>query len=261
MLAVMSPTSYGTVLLSLGLGVALMTPVWAAEPSLNSTRETVAQWVQTQQLISKTRSDWEADRELLQQSKALFDRELKAVQDEMGKQSTNSSVADAERLKAETELKRANEALERAKVAAAALEAEVRTLLPLLPAAVLSTAQPLLNKLPADPNNTKAAPTERIQTLVSLLNEIDKFNNAVTVFTEKRKGPNGEEVSVETVYAGLGAAYFVNESGDFAGHGRPGTQGWDWTLDPKLADPVREVIRIYRNERTARFVSLPATVE
>ena len=257
----MSPTSYGTVLLSLGLGVALMTPVWAAEPSLNSTRETVAQWVQTQQLISKTRSDWEADRELLQQSKALFERELKAVQDEMGKQSTNSSVADAERLKAETELKRANEALERAKVAAAALEAEVRTLLPLLPAAVLSTAQPLLNKLPADPNNTKAAPTERIQTLVSLLNEIDKFNNAVTVFTEKRKGPNGEEVSVETVYAGLGAAYFVNESGDFAGHGRPGTQGWDWTLDPKLADPVREVIRIYRNERTARFVSLPATVE
>lgn len=261
MLAGMSPTSYGTLLISVGLGTALIHSVQAADPSLNSTRETVAQWVQTQQLISKTRSDWEADRELLQQSKALFERELKAGQDEMGKQSTNSSVADAERLKAETELKRSNEALERAKVAAASLETEVKSLLPLLPAAVLSTAQPLLNKLPAAPNTTKAAPTERIQTLVSLLNEIDKFNNAVTVFTEKRKGPNGEEVSVETVYAGLGAAYFVNESGDFAGHGRPGAQGWDWTLDPKLADPVREVIRIYRNERTARFVSLPATVE
>lgn len=240
--------------------LCLPTLVRAADNPLSTARETVGQWVQTQQLISKTRTEWDADREMLQQSKALFERELKSVQDEMAKQGTNSSVANAERLKLDGELKRSNEALEAARAQISTMETELRALIPLLPAPVLSGAQQLLNRLPADPNNTKAGVTERVQTVVSLLNEVDKFNNAVTVFTEKRRNDKGEEVSVETVYAGLGAAYFVNESGNFAGFGRPGDKGWEWTVDPALAGDIREIIRIYRNERTARFVSLPVTV-
>ncbi|MCW5559713.1 MAG: DUF3450 family protein, partial [Verrucomicrobiae bacterium] len=212
------------------------------------------------QLISRTRADWESDKEMLLQSKALFERELKSVQDEMAKQTTNSSVADAERIKLDGELQRSNEAVEAARKQVSSLETELRALLPLLPDAVLSGAQLLVNRLPADPSNTKAGVTERVQTLVSLLNEVDKFNNAVTVFTEKRRNAQGDEISVETVYVGLGAAYFVNESGDFAGYGRPGAKGWDWTPNPALASDVREIIRIYRNERTARFVPLPVEI-
>lgn len=248
---------------ALFLGCALL-PVpagWSADTPLTAARESVAQWVQTQQLISRTRAEWESDKEMLQQSKALFERELKAVQDEIAKQSTNSSVADAERLRLEADLKLSHEALETARTQVAALETSLRQLLPLLPEPVMSGAQQLLNRLPEDPANTKANITERVQTLVSLLNEVDKFNNAVTVFTEKRKNAQGEDVSVESVYVGLGAAYFVNESGNFAGHGRPGTQGWEWTIDPALAQDIREVIRIYRNERTARFIPLPVTIQ
>jgi hypothetical protein len=42
--------------------------------------------------------------------------------------------------------------------------------------------------------------------------------------------------------------------------GTPGPGGWEWTVKPELAPQIREVIRIYRNERPARFVSLPATI-
>jgi hypothetical protein len=101
---------------------------------------------------------------------------------------------------------------------------------------------------------------ERIQVIVGVLNELDKFNNSVTVFSEKRTNEKGEEVAVETVYVGLGAAYFVNAGDDFAGTGRPGQNGWEWTVQPELATPVREVIRIYRNERPARFVALPVGI-
>jgi hypothetical protein len=83
----------------------------------------------------------------------------------------------------------------------------------------------------------------------------------VNVFSEKRKNDQGGEVSVEVVYVGLGAAYFVNDAGNFAGLGSPGAAGWDWTVRPELADHVREVIRIYRNERPARFVSLPVVIK
>ncbi len=247
--------------LAIAFALGLACSAWGAENPLATARDTVAQWVQTQQLVSKTQAEWEADREMLNQSKALFERELKAVQEELGKQSANSSVADAERVKTEAELKHANEALERTRVIIAGLEQQLRELLALLPVPVVSSAPQLVNRLPEDPNNTKAGITERVQTVVSLLNEVDKFNNAVSVFTEKRPNHQGEEVSVETIYVGLGAAYFVNEAGDFAGQGRPGPQGWEWTIDPKLASAVREVIRIYRNERTARFVSLPVAIQ
>ena len=70
----------------------------------------------------------------------------------------------------------------------------------------------------------------------------------------------GEEVSVQTVYLGLGAAYFVNEAGDFAGTGTAGKNGWEWTAKPEIATTVQEVVKIYRNERAARFVTLPAAV-
>ena len=101
---------------------------------------------------------------------------------------------------------------------------------------------------------------EQLQVVVGILNELDKFNTAVSIFSEKRKNPQGEEVAVETVYVGLGAAYFVNDAGDFAGLGTPGPSGWNWTTRPEIASSVREVIRIYRNERPARFVTLPVTI-
>jgi hypothetical protein len=102
--------------------------------------------------------------------------------------------------------------------------------------------------------------TERMQVIVGVLNELDKFNNAVTTFSEKRKNQAGDEVAVETVYVGLGAAYFVNETGDFAGTGAPGPNGWEWTIKPELASSVREVIHIYRNDRPAHFIPLPAVI-
>jgi hypothetical protein len=52
---------------------------------------------------------------------------------------------------------------------------------------------------------------------------------------------------------GLGAAYFVSESGTFAGTGMVGAQGWEWQTVPEIGQSVQEIIRIYRNERPARF--------
>ena len=96
--------------------------------------------------------------------------------------------------------------------------------------------------------------------VVGILGELDKFNNAVAIFSEKRKNSQGEEVAVETIYVGLGAAYFVNDANNFSGVGTPGAAGWEWTAKPEIAASVRDVIRVYRNEHPANFVALPATV-
>jgi hypothetical protein len=227
---------------------------------LARTRTTLEQWVETRQLISKTRSDWQTDKETLEQTIQLYERELTSIEEQMSKVSTNSTQVDKERAQAEAQLKSSNESLDRSKQFAAGFEAKVAGLVPQLPAPLQEILKPLLARLPADAANTRMAATERMQVLVGVLNELDKFNNAVNLFSEKRKNDKGEEIAVETVYVGLGAAYFVNDADNFAGTGTPGANGWEWTIKPELASSVREVVRIYRNERTAKFVALPAVI-
>ena len=240
---------------------ALVPIVPAAEADkLSETRSTLEKWVETRQLISKTRTDWQTDKETLEQTIKLFERELKGVEDQFTKLNTNSTQVEKERLETEASLKASNEGLAPAQQFATEFEAELAKLVPRLPTPLQDILKPLLARLPTDPAQTKMKATERVQVIVGILNELDKFNNGVTIFSEKRKNASGAEMAVETVYVGLGAAYFVNDAGDFAGMGTPGANGWEWTTKPEIGPAVREVIRIYRNERPARFVGLPATI-
>lgn len=245
----------------------------AATGVIEGTRSTLGEWVKARQVASKERASWDADKELIMQTMALYERELKAVDEKMSVLDTNNVQVAKERAEAEQSLKRSNEALEQMAQFAGELEVAVTKLIPRLPVPLQEDEQfkKLADRLPASvtasttngvSSATNTVPiTVRIQTLVGLLNEIDKFNNAVSIFSEKRKNAKGDEVSVDTVYVGLGAAYFVNDDNDFAGTGTVGPHGWEWATQSELGPSVREVIRIYRNERTARFVPLPVEIK
>jgi hypothetical protein len=246
------------------LGLALLacgSVAWAAENSVTTVRETLSQWVQTRQLISRTLSEWDSDREMLGQTRALFDRELAAVAEQMGKLNTNSTVVEGERRRSEADLAQHAEALEKSKVIVADLEKEVRGILPLLPPPLTAAIQPWTNRLPADATKTKAGVVERWQTVVGLLNEVDKFNNAISVANDKQPNGKGDQVSVDVIYLGLGIAYFVDAAGEVAGMGSPGANGWQWQLRPELASKVRDAIAIYRSQKAAEFLGLPAVTQ
>ena len=68
---------------------------------LNETRETLAKWVETRQLVTRTRIDWQADKEMMQASVKLFERELLSVQEQMAKLSTDTTQVESERVQAE----------------------------------------------------------------------------------------------------------------------------------------------------------------
>lgn len=240
--------------------VGTATAAFGADGSLEAARTTLEQWVETRQLIGKTKTDWQSDRELLGQTLELFKRELQTIREERSKLSTNSIQGEKERAEAEASLQAANESLAAIAQFAAGFETQLVPFVSRLPVPLQDIIRPFLNRLPSNSATSRITVPERLQAIVGILNEIDKFNNAVTIFNERRKNAKGEEVSVDTVYVGLGAAYYVNSTGDLAGTGQPGTNGWEWNIKPELAAPIREVIRIYRNERSTRFVSLPVTI-
>ncbi len=244
-----------------GLGVMLTGSVLCgAEATVASVRDVLGQWVQTRQLISRTEVEWGAEKEMLEQTRALFERELASVRAQLGRVSTNSTVADREREVADAELKRMTSGLDRAREVVARLEGEVKTLLPLLPAPLRANVQPLVDRLPEDPASTRAQVTERMQTVVSLLNEVDKFQNAIAVANEKRPDAKGDLISVDVIYVGLGAAYYVDASGELAGVGIPDPTGWKWEIRPGIGGSVRDVIAMYRSQKPAAFVGLPMVI-
>jgi hypothetical protein len=238
----------------------LLAPVAVAQSILPETRVTLEKWIETRGLISKTRGDWQADKEAIQQTIALYERELQSIDAQMTKVSTNSSQVMKEMAEAEASKKISTEAIERARQFAVEFETKIQKALPLLPNPLQDLVKKDVARIPANASDTKMLAAERVQVCVAILNEIDKFNNAVSIFNEKRKNESGDEVAVETVYVGLGAAYFVNEANDFSGIGVPGAEGWVWTPKPGLAPAVRQAIKIYRNEHAPTFVRLPVAV-
>ena len=246
--------------LSFVLTLAVMTCAAFAEP-LTDARSAIEKWVETRQLISKTRSDWQTDKDTLEQTVALYERELKSHDEQMSKVSTNNTqvlkeMADAEALK-----KSSNEARDRAAQFATEFEVKLKKLVPHLPAPLQDIVKKDMARIPADAANTRMLAAERVLVCVGVLNELDKFNNAVNVFNEKRKNAKGEEVAVQSIYVGLGAGYFVNETADFAGVGAPGANGWEWANKLEIAPTVQEAVKIYRNEKTARFLTLPVAIK
>ncbi|HMP84123.1 MAG TPA: DUF3450 family protein [Verrucomicrobiota bacterium] len=232
-----------------------------AESAVNETRSTLEKWVETRQLISKTKSDWQADKDTIEQTIALFERELKSIATQMGNVSTNRTQVDVEREKAQAEQKELQQAAETVKTLVVALETKLLSLAPAFPPPLTEKIQPLLQRIPTGDANTRVSGAERMQTVVGILNEVDKFNAAVTVVSEIQKSPSGAEVQVETIYVGLGQAYFVDKAGDYAGVGIPTANGWQWKEQKDLAGKIQKSLAMYRNAAPAAFVSLPVEIK
>jgi hypothetical protein len=240
-----------------GAGLALVVSVAASDTPLAATRTALEEWVQTRQVIARTRADWAADRALLEQNAALLERELAGLREQLTRVETNQSAVAEQRAALLPQQTQHQEAQNAVRARLAELERQVRRLEPVFPPALLTTIQPLLSRLPSGPVATNLALVPRALTLVTLLNEVDKFNGALSVSEETRPGPDGREVAVEVLYAGLAQAWFVSKSGNLAGVGVPEAAGWQWTVRNELAPAVARAIRMYRNELPPEFVAVP----
>lgn len=232
----------------------------AAEPPLLTARSALQEWVQTWQLISRTQSDWRGEKESLEQSVAMFKSELKSLSAQLESVGTNRTQAAAERAHTEQQRAAFEAALTTLTERLAPVEERLRRLIPALPAPLHKTVQPLLDRLPADGDDASTPPVRRLQTMVTLLNEVGKFNSMVTLSSELRAMKDGRQVKVQVLYFGLGQAWFTDETGKFAGRGLPSSSGWEWSVEPTLGPRIQELIAIYEEKQPAAFLPLPVEI-
>lgn len=229
--------------------------------AIDSTRSTLAKWVETRQIVSEEKRDWELGKEVLEQRIALLEGEVAALQEKISVARGGIEEADLEqreRIAQNRGLRQASATLEEV---IGAVEAKTRALLVSLPEPLARRVEPLSRKLPEDPAKTELSLGERFQNALGILNEINKFNREIVVTREIRELPGGSTAEVQTIYLGLGQAYYVTPNGDAAGTGRPGPGGWSWSASNEMAQEIARAIAILQNEDVPAYVPLPVQVQ
>jgi hypothetical protein len=250
---------------ALALAVVAVMPAVSEEPPadaerLGSARETLAKWVETQQIISKEKKDWQVGKEMLEQRISLLKGEVAALGDKSAETRENITEADRNRMELISEnnaLKAGTSTLQRV---IGPMETKVRSLLKSLPDPVRERVAPLAHRIPENSASTDLSLSERYQNVIGILNEVNKFNRDVTVTSEVRTLPGGTTAEVKALYLGLGQAYYVTASGDGAGFGRPTPDGWEWTPANELAPKIARVIAILQNQDVPAYVPLPVEI-
>lgn len=246
--------------LSVLAGAAMLAYAPLSGTPLEETTTLLEEWVQTERLLSEEKSEWEADRASMESLLRVYRQEIdtltRIIEDAKADTST-AEVLRAELLEQDESVKSIESDVVAALISA---EEQIKGLEAVLPPPLREELQPLFNSLPQDSKASKLAIGQRVQPIVAILTQVQKFNQVVTLVEDFREFEAGRTVQTETVYFGLGAAYYVDQANENAGFGVPGTDGWEWKTDNNLIPAIRSFVDIYRGTQQARYVEVPVSI-
>ena len=250
-------------LLSASLAFCLTSgSVFAQGSKFEEARTHIEKWVQTRQLIAKRNADWRVERESIGQTIGLLQREIDLLKEAIDKSEQVDSESDAEKKRITLsleDLKKANNVVD---AALWGMERQALALMVLFPDPLKDRTSNVRSRIPLEKKDLRGrSAAERMQNVVAMLNEADRFNSAITLAIEVRKDAEGKDRQVQALYLGLGHAYYSDQGGSFAGVGVPGETDWTWEEKPELGSTIRKVIDIYENERSAEFVPVPVNIK
>ncbi len=249
-------------LLILPLGAfAVLSPLTAA-PQIDEARSVLEKWVETRQIISKERTDWKTEKAILDDTVTLLQSELNRIEAQIATLTDSATAADEERATLTAQRDTLSAGSDAVINNIGQIENKLRAIVSRLPAPLVNTIQPLVRRLPDDPENTKLSLGERVQNVVGILSQADKFNTTMTLTSETQELDSGKKVQVNTLYWGAAIAYFVDDSGTYGGYGTPAEGGWEWTELPGAGSAIRELLAVYEGTAdTIKFVQVPARIQ
>lgn len=232
----------------------------ATPSTLAATRSALDRWVEVRQLISQEKRDWQLAREMLSARVAVLRRELELLRARVAttQESVQATTPELQKLQAETAASAA--ATAGLLAATPALEAQTRRLLQRLPALLAARVDPAARRLQAATADLPLP--ERLQAVLTVLREADKWQQQVVTATEQRQVADDVTASVTTLYLGLGQAFYASADGRHAGRGVPGAEGWTWQpLQGEDAAAVVRAIAILQGREMADHVRLPVRIQ
>jgi len=234
----------------------------AGAPTLEETRVTMDKWIETQQIISSERKDWQKGKEILLGRLELVKNEIASLAETIRQAESGMAEADKKRDELITENEKLKAADDLLKNAVMGMEEKVRNLrlFKQLPEPMLTKLQPLYQRIPEDSLTTKISTAERFQNVLGVLNELNKANNEITVSYEVHTLSNGKPSEVKVIYVGLAQAYYVSAGGE-SGIGYPTAEGWKWEPSQAVSRDVVLALEILDGKHGPAFVPLPVVMK
>jgi hypothetical protein len=247
-------------LLGLALGASATSFQLSGQTNLQSTRDVLDQWVQTKQITSKEKSDWRLEQSILSDTQKLLSSELKRLKTSLEDLKNSATAADEDRSKLSAQKEAFAEASAVVEGSIQELEVQMKRVIKTLPSPLVEKIKPLIRRLPEDSANTKLSLGERVQNIVGILSQADKFNATITQTSESRELDSGKIVEVRTLYWGLAMAYYVDASGAYAGIGHPEEDGWKWPQIEGAGPQIKQLLAVYEGSEEIQFVEVPARI-
>lgn len=255
-----NPPMKTSFLLALALGSQWAASSLHAQDSLQDTRNVLGQWVETRQITSKERSDWQVEKSILQDTQSLLTNELTRLEETLATLQSSATAADEERSTLTAEKEQFSAASHVVESTIGALEVQMKEIIKTLPEPLVNKIKPLIRRLPEDPDSNTLSLGERVQNIVGILSQADKFNTTITAVSDSREITEDKVVEVRTLYWGLAMAYFVDSSGEYAGIGFPGKDGWEWPQIEGSGPSIQQLLGVYEGNEDIQFVEVPARI-
>jgi len=237
----------------------LMLAVTAPALAQNTVREVDAltlQWTGLEQQRDAPLSGWRTGRPVLEQQLALLERETRELTELVEASSREQDEVEQRRLdllEEQTRLEQEQAALERG-IAQAAIV--LRSLYPQLPPPLVDAWGERLPEFD-DPLLTT---TEKLQLTTELLQQLDDFEQRISLNEAVMTLEDGRNHLVRQVYVGLSHGWYVTEDGSFAAAGMAGPDGWRWA-PMNDGGAVTDIVDILERRMEPALVSIQLTLD
>ncbi len=252
-----------TLMLALSLCLVSAGAMFASEgdDGVVETRDAVEKWIEVRKTISFEKNRWKFDKEMLEEQVRLGDRAVKSLQKLISEAEQNLGEADKKRGELEQESGKLKESASSLTDMVGSLESRTLSLLSRLPEWVQESVQLYSQRIPKDPAETELSLGRRFESVVAILNTVNKLNREIHVKSEVRELPGGKTAEVDAIYVGLSQGYYVTADKDAAGMGTSTAEGWVWSPVNDAAEKIADAVAIYRADKEAAFVRLPVKVD
>ncbi len=220
-------------------------------------RDTYKEYIEIRKVIGEESAAWSTQKQTLADMVEVLKAEIGELEEKMVTLQASATSADQKRAELNADLEAGRATSKAFDATIAGLEQRVTTLTATLPDPLAIELKPLIARLPDDPAKTRLSYSQRLQNVIGVLAQTDKFNSDVKYVSEV-KDVGGETREVQTLYLGLAAALFTDAGGDYAGYGFPTATGWKWeTVAGEQALEVARALDVYLARQSPEFVSVP----
>lgn len=227
--------------------------------SLDEARNLVSEWVGVEKTISEERSDWEAGQTIIKDMIALLETEKASLTDKIKLAEEGLSESDKKREELLQESDEYRAAVDVLGETIGMVEKRVIALHKQFPVPLQEEVSKLFARIPGEGEKVRLSVSQRLQSVIAILSQADKFNSGVQFVSDIQKLDSGQS-EVDVIYFGLAGAFFKNREGTYVGIGFPSREGWQWEEVPQSKDEISRLFSVYAGEVQAEFVKLPVKI-